>query len=98
QDVDREIEPLPRRVSTDRRWTEDDAREGRIRVLLQKRLAHALVLVVEREWNERMIFSDIRLVGDAVNRTRGGIDEALYPRALGRLNQRFEGVEIDRGR
>ena len=97
QDVDREIEPLPRRVAAHRRRTEDHAGEARVRVLLQERLAHALVLVVERERHERMVLGDVGLVGHAVDRARRGVDEALHPGLLGREHHRLEGVEVDRG-
>ena len=76
--------------------TEDHACEARIRVLLQDRLAHALVFVVERERNQRMVLGDVGVVGYAVDRARGRVDESLHPGLLGSQHQRLEGVEIDR--
>jgi hypothetical protein len=98
QNIDREIQPLPRRVATHRRGTEDHAGEARVGMILQERLAHSFVLVVEREWNEWMVFgTDVRVVGNAVDRARRGIDEALHSRFLGRHHEGLEGIEVDRG-
>ena len=59
QDVDRQVEPLRGRVAADRRRPDGHADEVRRLVLEQQRLAHALVLVVERERHERMVLGHV---------------------------------------
>ena len=61
EDVDGQIEPQARRVAAHGRRPEDHADEVVVGVLEQQWLAHALVLVVEGQWHERMIFGDVRL-------------------------------------
>src|SRR5262249_28603340 len=78
------------------RRPEDDADKTIVGVLQQQRFAHALVLVVEGQWHERMIFGDVRLVGHAIDRAGRCVDKSLHAGFLCRNDHRFEGIEIDR--
>src|SRR3984893_5411243 len=96
EDVDREIEPQPRRVTAHRGGTQRHRDETRLALFLQDILAHGFVLGIVGERLERQIFGDVGLVLDAVDRGRGRIDEALDAGVLARLHQRPEAIEIDR--
>ena len=90
EDVDRQVEALARRVAAHRRRPDHHAGEVRRLVLEQQRLAHALVLVVERERHQRVVLGHVRRVGHAVDRARRGVDEALHAGLLGRDHHRLE--------
>jgi hypothetical protein len=96
QDIDRKIEPHPLGIAADRGGPNGHADEVVRLVLEQQRLAEALVLVVIRDRQQGMILGHLRLVGHAVDRAGGRVDEALHPCGLGGDHHGLETVEIDR--
>ena len=54
-----QLEALARRVAADRGRAEDDANKIFVSMLEEQRLAHALVLVVERQRHQRMVLSNV---------------------------------------
>src|SRR5260370_1140194 len=80
----------PRRVTAHRGRTQRDGDEAGLALVLQNLLAHGLVLGIVGERLERQVFGDVGLVLDAVDRGRGGVDEALDAGILARLHQRPE--------
>ena len=83
EDVDREIEPQPRRITAHRRRPQRNRDEIRARAPPPDILAHRLVFGIVGQRLERQIFGDVGLVLDAVDRGRGRIDEALDAGVLG---------------
>ena len=96
QDVDRQIEAHPRRVTADRRRADGHAGEvGRL-VPEEHRLAQALVLVVVGERHERVLLGHLRRVAHAIDRAAGDVDEALHAGRFAREHHRLEALVIDR--
>ncbi len=59
QDIDRQIQTLARREAAQRRRADRYAYEPGGLVLEEKRLAQALVLVIEREWDQRVLLGHV---------------------------------------
>src|SRR5207249_10834891 len=60
QDIDRQVQTLARREAAQRRRPDRYAYEPGGLVLEETRLAQALVLVVEREWDQRVLLGHNR--------------------------------------
>ena len=95
QDIDRQIEPHPRRISADGRGPYDDGREFRRLMTKQEGFTKAFVLVVIGQRHQRVVFGHVRRVADAINRAAGDVDEALHARQFAGLHQRLETFVID---
>ena len=95
EDVDGQVEPLPRAVAAQRRRADDDADEVLGLVAEQQRFAQPLELVVKRERHQRMLLGHLRRVRNAIDRARRGVDEPPYPFRLRRRHHRLETVVVD---
>ena len=96
EDIDREVESLPRRVAADRRRPHGDGRKAGALLCEQHRLAGGLVLVVERHRHQRVLLRHLRRIAHAVHAARGSEDEPPHAGLLGRLHYGPEGVEVHR--
>ena len=96
EDVDGQVQPLPRRVAADGGGADDHGGEVRGLVAEQDRLAHALVLVVVGEGHERMVLGDVRSVADPIHARRRGVDEPARPRPARDAHERLEAIVVDR--
>jgi hypothetical protein len=64
-------------------------------VLPQKRLAHALEIVVEHQRHQRVILGDVGRIAHVIDRARRAIDEALHAGLLCGNHCRLEAAVVD---
>ena len=76
ENVHRQVQALSRAVAAERRGPDDDSCKVVGEVLQEERLAHSLVLVVESERDQGVIFRHVWSVAHAVHGARGAVDEA----------------------
>src|SRR5579859_4003742 len=95
QDVDGKIEAQPRRPATNRGGPYNQRLEPGYALLAQDLLALGLVLGVVGERLQRQVLGDVRLLLDAVDTGRRGVDEPPHSRTLRGLDQRPKRIEVD---
>ncbi len=95
QDVDHDIEPLPRRIAADRGGPDRHRDEARRLFLVEQGLAFGLKLGIVGERLEGQILGHLDTFLDAVDGGRRRVDEALDADALGGAHQGHEGIEVD---